>query len=165
MFFRSLPHCHTGESYTSYRYSNLLVANSSGSLGCVSWRQTGNCSAGGGRQPALDKQCGALIKAGQSGFCECAGGVHRGGVGCHAPSSFSCADVCAVRHPARPPGGRAGQPATSVTTTGKVYVSFSVKNTGQMAGACEVAQLYIADDISSVVLPNKQLQGFERLEL
>ena len=49
-------------------------------------------------------------------------------------------------------------------TTGKVYASFSVKNTGGMAGT-EIAQLYVADDISSVVTPNKQLQGFERVEL
>ncbi len=45
-----------------------------------------------------------------------------------------------------------------------VMVSFSVRNTGKMDGD-EVAQLYLSDQVSSVVVPNKQLKAFKRLHL
>jgi beta-glucosidase len=43
-------------------------------------------------------------------------------------------------------------------------VRFKVKNTSSRAGD-EVAQLYLSDDVSSVVTPNKQLKKFQRLAL
>jgi beta-glucosidase len=42
-------------------------------------------------------------------------------------------------------------------------VSFTVQNTGEQRAGTEVAQLYISDDVSSVVTPNKQLQGYVRV--
>ena len=44
---------------------------------CDGWRQTGNCSADGPREPALDLGCGAVIPVGASGYCECGGGSRR----------------------------------------------------------------------------------------
>jgi len=46
----------------------------------------------------------------------------------------------------------------------QVKVSFKVKNTSSRAGD-EVAQLYLSDDVSSVVTPVKQLKKFQRLTL
>jgi beta-glucosidase len=46
----------------------------------------------------------------------------------------------------------------------QVKVSFKVKNTSSRAGD-EVAQLYLSDDVSSVVTPVKQLKKFQRLAL
>jgi len=45
-----------------------------------------------------------------------------------------------------------------------VKVSVDVKNTGKVTGD-EVVQLYIRDDISSVVRPVKELKGFKRITL
>jgi hypothetical protein len=67
------------------------------SLGCVSWRQTANCSSSGARQPQYDQPCSKLMATGQSGFCECAGSVRRGAVGCNGAERFTCANVCADR--------------------------------------------------------------------
>ncbi|KAL4159080.1 hypothetical protein PRNP1_004851 [Phytophthora ramorum] len=38
-------------------------------LKCVGWRQTGNCSPDGPREPDSDKSCGGIITAGASGYC------------------------------------------------------------------------------------------------
>lgn len=46
----------------------------------------------------------------------------------------------------------------------KVRVQFRVKNVGDRAGD-EVAQLYIKDELSSVVVPNKLLKQFKRIHL
>jgi beta-glucosidase len=46
----------------------------------------------------------------------------------------------------------------------KVNISFKVKNIGTRDGD-EVAQLYISDEVSSVVVPIKQLRSFERIQL
>jgi beta-glucosidase len=55
---------------------------------------------------------------------------------------------------------------TPDTTTANtpVKVSVVVKNTGQVTGD-EVVQLYIRDDISSVIRPVKELKGFKRITL
>ncbi|QKJ29018.1 glycoside hydrolase family 3 C-terminal domain-containing protein [Mucilaginibacter mali] len=45
-----------------------------------------------------------------------------------------------------------------------VKVSFKVKNTGSRDGD-EVVQLYVKDEVSSVVVPNKQLRRFQRVHL
>ena len=45
-----------------------------------------------------------------------------------------------------------------------VMVTFKVKNTGQRDGD-EVVQLYVKDEISSVVVPNKLLKQFKRIHL
>ncbi len=54
--------------------------------------------------------------------------------------------------------------ATSMTPTGKLTLSFTLANTGPMAGA-EVVQLYLRDPVASVVRPVKELKGFQRIEL
>ncbi|WP_311182303.1 fibronectin type III-like domain-contianing protein [Hymenobacter volaticus] len=46
----------------------------------------------------------------------------------------------------------------------QVTVRFTVKNTGTRAGD-EVAQLYLRDEVSSVVTPALQLKKFQRLAL
>jgi beta-glucosidase len=46
----------------------------------------------------------------------------------------------------------------------KVKVSFKVRNIGNRAGD-EVAQLYVSDEVSSVVVPTRQLRSFERIHL
>ena len=48
---------------------------------------------------------------------------------------------------------------------GKEFVvSFNVKNTGKVAAA-EVAQVYVGDDVCSVVRPTKELKGFTKVYL
>ena len=87
------------------------------------------------------------------------GGAKRGGVDCKAASPFTCVEVCANPN-------QHNLPSMSSTTgvNGTMCVSFSLKNTGSIAGT-EVAQVYISDDIASVVVPNKLLQGYERVPL
>ena len=43
-------------------------------------------------------------------------------------------------------------------------ISFDVKNTGNVAGA-EVAQVYVGDDVCSLVRPAKELKGFDKVYL
>lgn len=45
-----------------------------------------------------------------------------------------------------------------------VYVTVTVKNTGKRAGK-EIIQLYVRDVQSSVIRPDKELKGFEKVEL
>jgi tetratricopeptide (TPR) repeat protein len=60
---------------------------------CVSWRQTGDCSPTGKRQPSSDVDCTTPIRKGWSGYCECEGGVRAAESNCeHAP--FTCAEKC-----------------------------------------------------------------------
>jgi beta-glucosidase len=55
------------------------------------------------------------------------------------------------------------EPST-LGTTGAATVTFTVKNTGDVAGD-EVAQLYIRDVLASVARPVMQLAGFQRVHL
>jgi beta-glucosidase len=59
--------------------------------------------------------------------------------------------------------GLAIQPST-LGAAGSATVSFTVKNTGRVAGD-EVAQLYIRDVLASVARPVMQLAGFQRVRL
>lgn len=52
----------------------------------------------------------------------------------------------------------------SMKDTDTMEVSVDVKNTGNVAGR-EVVQLYVADKESTVIRPNKELKGFEKVEL
>lgn len=51
-----------------------------------------------------------------------------------------------------------------ILDTETVSVSVKVKNTGSMAGK-EIVQLYVRDIESSVIRPDKELKGFEKIEL
>ena len=52
-----------------------------------------------------------------------------------------------------------------IKADGKEFVvSFDVKNTGKVAGA-EVAQVYVGDDVCSLVRPAKELKGFDKVYL
>jgi len=65
---------------------------------CVSWRQTGDCSADGPRETDNDKDCTVRIDAGASGYCECGAGRRIKRAGCQAATdsdSFTCAEECA----------------------------------------------------------------------
>ena len=53
---------------------------------------------------------------------------------------------------------------TTLTTNNTITATIDVKNTGQTTGS-EVVQLYIKDVIGSVLRPNKELQGFEKVSL
>jgi beta-glucosidase len=54
--------------------------------------------------------------------------------------------------------------AATIASTGKVGVSFDVKNTGERAGS-DVAQLYTHQEHSAVVQPIKSLRRFARVTL
>src|SRR5262249_26751013 len=54
--------------------------------------------------------------------------------------------------------------SNAISSTGKVQVSFDLKNTGSRAGS-EVAQLYTHQVRSSVVQPIKSLRAFQRVTL
>lgn len=65
---------------------------------CISWRQTGGCSADGTREPNKDQTCRALIDPRSSGYCECGGGRIIRKPGCaHGEwaEPFTCLDECA----------------------------------------------------------------------
>lgn len=66
---------------------------------CVSWRQTGQCSSDGTREPAKDKPCDTIIDATMSGFCECGEGRIVRKPGCQHgefEEPFTCRDECAA---------------------------------------------------------------------
>lgn len=66
---------------------------------CISWRQTGGCSAEGTREPEKDQNCDAEISPRMSGFCECGGGRIVRKPGCdhgEFADPFKCKDVCAA---------------------------------------------------------------------
>ncbi|QCX02291.1 beta-glucosidase [Aggregatimonas sangjinii] len=52
----------------------------------------------------------------------------------------------------------------SLTPTSEIQVNATVTNNGKMT-AKEVVQLYIKDEIGSVTRPDKELKGFEKIEL
>lgn len=54
--------------------------------------------------------------------------------------------------------------ASSIKDTDEVKVTFTVKNTGDVAGA-EVAQVYVADKESTIFRPEKELRGFAKVFL
>jgi len=76
--------------------------SASNPLGCVMWRQTGNCDPfKGTREPQYDQACSRTIASSWSGYCECeeitpnetTKIVKRAQVDCqHA--SLSCDDIC-----------------------------------------------------------------------
>ena len=51
-----------------------------------------------------------------------------------------------------------------ITPSTELEVSVTIKNTGKMK-AKEVVQMYIKDEIGSVTRPDKELKGFEKIEL
>jgi beta-glucosidase len=53
---------------------------------------------------------------------------------------------------------------SEITTSGTVNISFRLTNTSNRTGT-EISQLYIYDELSSVMRPVKQLMGFSRVEL
>jgi beta-glucosidase len=53
---------------------------------------------------------------------------------------------------------------STLTPNGEVTASIEVKNTGPVTGS-EVVQLYIKDVIGSVLRPDKELKGFEKVSL
>lgn len=52
----------------------------------------------------------------------------------------------------------------NIPTAGEVTISVDVANTGSMPGD-EVVQLYVRDEVASVVRPVKELKGFKRVSL
>ena len=46
--------------------------------GACGWKQTGECSSSGPREPFKDKTCDAPVADGNSGYCLCEGGVTLG---------------------------------------------------------------------------------------
>ncbi|KAL4925407.1 putative beta-glucosidase [Aspergillus undulatus] len=55
--------------------------------------------------------------------------------------------------------------ATNVSATDTVTVSVDITNTDTTQDADEVVQVYVIDEISSVVVPNKLLKGFEKVSV
>jgi beta-glucosidase len=53
---------------------------------------------------------------------------------------------------------------TSMAAGGRITLSFTLANTGPVAGA-EVVQLYLRDPVASIVRPVRELKGFQRITL
>ena len=53
---------------------------------------------------------------------------------------------------------------TTLSPNGSITVSFTLKNTGKVAGE-EVAQLYLKDEVAQPVRPVKELKGFRKVAL
>ncbi len=60
--------------------------------------------------------------------------------------------------------GKATADKKSMTADGKITVSIPIKNTGSVKGK-EVVQLYINDEKSSELRPEKELKAFQKIEL
>jgi NADPH:quinone reductase-like Zn-dependent oxidoreductase len=87
--------------------------------------QTKNCDPNGQREPANDKQCDQSIPHGNSGFCECTGGVKRQLANCSHGVLPSCAQVCeATQPPSPPPAGCDGC---------EVFITSGAGGTGHVA--------------------------------
>ncbi|KAL4768340.1 glycoside hydrolase superfamily [Aspergillus nidulans var. acristatus] len=52
---------------------------------------------------------------------------------------------------------------TNVTASDTISVSVDLTNTDSFRDGTEVVQIYIVDEITSVVVPNRQLKGFEKV--
>ncbi|KAL4742713.1 glycoside hydrolase superfamily [Aspergillus similis] len=52
---------------------------------------------------------------------------------------------------------------TNVTASDTITVSVDITNTDSSRNGTEVVQVYIVDEITSVVVPNRQLKGFEKV--
>lgn len=52
---------------------------------------------------------------------------------------------------------------TNVSATETVVVSVEVRNLDEEREATEVVQVYVVDEIASVVVPNRLLKGFEKV--
>ena len=69
--------------------------------GCIKWRQTGQCSAQGPREPDHDKSCDEEIKW-KSGYCECSNGRKEMEKRCETPAHYgyefnTCEQACSYR--------------------------------------------------------------------
>ncbi|KAL5041918.1 hypothetical protein BDW71DRAFT_190951 [Aspergillus fruticulosus] len=53
--------------------------------------------------------------------------------------------------------------ATNVTASDTITVSVDITNTDASRSGTEVVQVYIVDELTSVVVPNRQLKGFEKV--
>ncbi|KAL4980160.1 glycoside hydrolase superfamily [Aspergillus desertorum] len=53
--------------------------------------------------------------------------------------------------------------ATNVTASDRITVTVNITNTDASRDGTEVIQFYIIDEITSVVVPNRQLKGFEKV--
>ena len=60
---------------------------------CVSWRQTGGCSANGPREPTKDLGCAESVPNDASGYCECFDGRIANPSGC-GHVGFTCDQAC-----------------------------------------------------------------------
>lgn len=64
-----------------------------GIIGCVKWRQTGNCSSTGPSESSNDQACDVEIESGWSGYCECANGKAME-KGCSGLPYTTCQEAC-----------------------------------------------------------------------
>ncbi|MFK7982440.1 MAG: fibronectin type III-like domain-contianing protein, partial [Saprospiraceae bacterium] len=53
---------------------------------------------------------------------------------------------------------------TTISAQSTINVSVDITNTGQYTGK-EVVQLYLKDEIGSVLRPDKELKSFQKIEL
>ena len=60
---------------------------------CVMWRQTSGCMPDGPAEHAKDLPCSYPVPSGNSGYCECSGGLHVAKSTCEH-DSFTCAEKC-----------------------------------------------------------------------
>ena len=61
---------------------------------CISWRQTGGCNPNGPREPKYDKPCDADIPNGDSGYCQCYGGIKQMMKRCFKGEFRNCNEAC-----------------------------------------------------------------------
>lgn len=88
--------------------------------------QTKNCDPNGQREPANDKQCDQSIPHGNSGFCECTGGVKRQLADCSHGVLPSCAQVCEATQDVSitlPSGWKSGPSISPVTFSAAAGIS------------------------------------------
>ena len=77
-------------------YPYLILSQLGLFNGCVMWRQTGNCTHKGVREPNLDKTCDQTIHD-ESGYCECSDGHTAMSKGCYGRSKYGYAySTCQV---------------------------------------------------------------------
>lgn len=65
---------------------------------CLGWRQTGQCSPLGLREPWKDRSCASIVPNGASGYCECIGNIKANMLTCNHGQTknggFTCEEIC-----------------------------------------------------------------------
>ena len=122
------------------------------------FRQTGECSGAGTRQPAGDQPCTTTIPCDggncPSGYCECKDGQVKHRVNCHPGShpAFTCSEFCTARGTAGGTRSTANSDSTSASTNWSTSARFTPNNRNFPASGLPTTGANLpVDDLAAIV--------------